>query len=251
MSTVLVIVPAHNEAQNLPALLPRLKREAKKINADILAINDASTDSSLNILKNHKIHTLTHSTQLGYGSTIQTGYKYALRSGYDYVIQLDGDGQHDPRCLSGFLKELKKKETDIVIGSRYLPTNGYSFPPQGPLYFGTAVRRIGIRLFRLVLFCLSFRWITDPTSGYIGFNRAALQFVCGKSFPFDYPDADAILTFLKNGLRVKEIPVYMYPVQKDHGLHRGCGPIWYVIKVFISLFIAFIRRREIYQDERS
>ena len=251
MSTVLIIVPVHNEARLLPGLLPRLKREAKKINAHILAINDASTDSSLRVLNNHKIHTLSHSTQLGYGSTIQTGYKYAMRFGYDYVIQLDGDGQHDPRCLSAFLQELKKKESDIIIGSRYLSPNGYPFPPLGPLYYGTVVRRIGIHLFRWVLLVLSFRWITDPTSGYIGFNRAALQFVCGKSFPFDYPDADAILTFLKNGLRVKEIPVYMYPVQKDHGLHRGCGPIWYVIKVFISLFIAFIRRREIYQDERS
>lgn len=251
MNDLLIVVPIHNEAPHLPNLLPPLQTECKKINADILAINDCSTDSTPEILHRHGIHTLTHPTQMGYGATVQTGYKYAFRHGYQYVIQLDGDGQHDPRCMRMIAKELKTNQADVVIGSRYLSANKIPFQPLGPLYYGTPVRRIGIYLFRFALLCLTFRKITDPTSGFVGINRKTLRFVCGKSYPFDYPDADMILTFLRNGLRVKEIPVYMYHAKKDHPLHRGCRPIWYVIKVCLAMIIAFIRKREIVPDELS
>ena len=107
------------------------------------------------------------------------------------------------------------------------------------------MRWLGIVIFRWVLLCLCFRRITDPTSGFIGFDKKVIRFLCGNSFPFDYPDADMIMTFIKNGFSLCEIPVYMYHESKEHSLHRGCRPIWYVIKVFISLFIAFIRKKEI------
>lgn len=241
----LIIVPVHNEEKHLAVFLPQLKHECQKIPADIVAINDASTDRSPEILREQGITVLSHSTQMGYGVTIQTGYKYALRNEYDHVIQVDGDGQHDPRCIHSILAELRQGAADIVIGSRFLPKDRIPFPPFSPLYYGTPMRRVGIYIFRAILACLCFRRVTDPTSGFIGFNRRVLFFLCGKSFPFDYPDADMIVTFLKNGFVLKEIPVYMYHNQKENSLHRGCRPIWYVIKVFISIFIAFLRSKEI------
>lgn len=245
MPRILVIIPVHNEEIHLPALLPLLKRECESIHADILAINDASTDQSPSILAQHGIRVVTHPTQMGYGVTVQTGYKYAYRYQYDYLIQIDGDGQHDPRCMKSILDELMNHSYDIVIGSRFLPKDRIPFAPLAPLYYGTPMRRVGIQLFRWILACLCFRRITDPTSGFVGFSRNILFFLCGKSFPFDYPDADMIITFLKNGYHLQEIPVFMYHENKPQSLHRGCKPIWYVIKVFISIFIAFLRSREI------
>lgn len=244
MTKLLIVMPVHNEASNLKRFLPQLKQEASSVSADILAINDASTDNSLDVLTRHGIETITHLTQMGYGSTIQTGYKYALRNGYDYVIQLDGDAQHDPRFIPILLSELREGTGDILIGSRFLPQDQIPFPPQGELYYGTPVRRIGIFMFRIVLKILTFYRISDPTSGYVGFNRSALKFVSGKSFPFDYPDADMILTYLRNGFRIREVPVYMYQPTEASKMHRGCKPIWYVIKVYLALLIAFIRRQE-------
>ena len=102
MLKTLVIIPAFNEAENLRILLPRLKQEAAAIQADILAIDDASSDATLEILQENEIKSISHIIQMGYGTTIQTGYKYALRNHYDCVIQLDGDAQHDPRFLPLF-----------------------------------------------------------------------------------------------------------------------------------------------------
>lgn len=245
MPNVLIIVPVHNEEKHLPDLLPTLKEEAGKLGADIIAINDSSTDASLSILESHGINTLNQICHMGYGVTIQTGYKYAVQNHYNFAIQVDGDGQHDPRFVKDILQELELNGTDIVIGSRFLPKDKIPFPPNAELYFGTFLRRVGITIFRAILLVFCFRKITDPTSGYIGVNQKALRFLSGKSFPFDYPDADMVLTFLKNGFHLKEIPVYMYKKQKAQSLHRGCKPIWYVIKVSISCVIAYLRRKEI------
>ncbi len=249
MSTLLIVIPVHNEAANLTRFLPMLKQEAQSVGADVLAINDASTDDTMQVLDRHGIPALSHFTQMGYGSTIQTGYKYALRKGYDYVIQLDGDAQHDPRFIPEIDWHLRNQTTDILIGSRFLSQDSIAFKPLGSLYYGTPIRRIAIRMFRAVLQALTFCRITDPTSGYVGFNRKALKFVSGKSFPFDYPDADMILTYLRNGFRVKEIPVYMYQPTETSKMHRGCKPVWYVIKVYLALFIAFLRRQEVLKSK--
>ncbi len=243
----IVIVPVHNEEDSLERLLSELLRKCEEINADILAIDDASTDHSLSIIKRFGIDYLQHPTQLGYGSTIQTGYKYAKKHNYNYLIQIDGDNQHDPRFLSDILLDLKTNRADLIIGSRFLAPQENPIEPRYKLYKGTIVRRLGIYIFRAILYILTLKKFTDPTSGYIGMNSKVVTFASGKSFPFDYPDADMIITFLKNGFRIKEIPIYMYHTKKTQSLHRGCRPLWYVIKVSIAILIACIRRKEIVQ----
>ncbi len=214
------------------------------IAADVIGVNDASTDGTPALFQKFGVRTLNHPIQMGYGTTLQTGYKYALRNGYDYVIQLDADGQHDPRFLTRFYRHLTRGDAEIVIGSRFLKESRPSFYPTGPLYSGTLLRRIGIVLFRIAIVILGWRYVSDPTSGYIGFNRRALQFFCGKGFPFDYPDADLILTLIRNRFKLMEIPVYMYANSEYGKLHRGCRPLWYIFKVSLSLLVTSIRGRE-------
>jgi len=242
---VLVIIPVHNEEVNLQKFLPILLPIVQEMNADILAIDDASTDRSLQILSSYSIPTISLLSQMGYGTAIQTGYKYALRHQYPYLIQIDGDGQHDPRFLQNISSCLTSDTVDVVIGSRFLQVSNENLTPFGKLYKGSPVRLIGIVIFRCILRCLTFQKISDPTTGYIGLNRKALQFACSHSFPFDFPDADMILTFTRNHFRLKEIPVYMYYNHNTGYLHRGCKPIWYVIKVTLSLLISSIRSREV------
>jgi glycosyltransferase involved in cell wall biosynthesis len=76
---------------------------------------------------------------MGYGVTLQTGYKYALKYGFDHVLQMDGDGQHDPRYLPLLLREVREGEADVVIGSRFLGEGDYR---------AARLRQMGICLFR-------------------------------------------------------------------------------------------------------
>lgn len=236
----LVIFPVRNEARNLERLLGPLLEVVQRQGYHLLAIDDASTDASAEILRRQDVATIRLAENLGYGAALQAGYKYALANGYEQLMQLDGDGQHDPRFLPLLLQRLQS--CDVVIGSRFLPLDPQPFAPAGELYLGTPVRRLGIRLFRLLLRILTRTAITDPTSGYIGMNRRCLRFLSMDSYPYDFPDADVLCTLIRNGFRLCETPVYMYHNEVGGQLHRGLAPLWYMFKVTLSLFISGLRK---------
>lgn len=240
-SSVLVIVPVHNEAENLDDMLGHLLDVVRREQYDLLAIDDASTDESQAILNKRAVPTITLFENLGYGAALQTGYKYATTKGYQYLIQVDGDGQHDLRFLPTICQKLQNH--DFVIGSRFLaPDESVPFRPERELYTATTFRRMGIRGFRLLLYLLTRVWISDPTSGYIGMNQKCLRFLRSDIYPYDFPDADVLLTLIRNQFRLCEVPVYMYPNRRTGQLHRGYTPVWYLFKMTLALFVARFRK---------
>ena len=92
---VLIIIPAYNEEANIEKVLDDLEKPEIASFADVLVMNDASSDATNWIVKARGHAVVTHVFNLGYGSGLQIGYKYAIRKGYRYVIQMDADGQHD------------------------------------------------------------------------------------------------------------------------------------------------------------
>lgn len=122
---VLIIIPAYNEAKTIVTLLDQLEDPEIASIADVLVMNDASSDATNWVAKARKHTVVTHVFNLGYGSGLQLGYKYAIRKGYHYVIQMDADGQHDVKNVLHLYKELQKKDEngnfpDIVLGSRFM-----------------------------------------------------------------------------------------------------------------------------------
>lgn len=240
-SSVLIIVPVHNEAKNLKHMLGPLLDVVRREQYDLVAIDDASTDESPAILNRHDVPTITLFENLGYGAAIQTGYKYADTKGYQYLIQVDGDGQHDPRFLPTICRKLRNH--DFVIGSRFLDHHDAApFRPERELYMATAFRRMGIRGFRLLLYLLTRVWMSDPTSGYIGMNRKCFRFLRSDVYPDDFPDADVLLTLIRNQFKLCEVPVYMYHNRQTGQLHRGYAPVRYLFKMTLSLLVARLRK---------
>ena len=86
---LLIIMPAYNEEKNIEAVLYELEKPEISSIADILVMNDASSDSTNWVVKAHGHTLVTHVFNLGYGSALQLGYKYAIRRKYKYVIQMD------------------------------------------------------------------------------------------------------------------------------------------------------------------
>lgn len=227
---VLVIIPAYNEEKQIAAVVTQAKREIPE--AQILVINDGSSDETGKIAKKAGSRVLTHPFNLGYGVALQTGYKFALRYGFDYILQLDGDGQHDPRYLRKILQELKKGGTDIIIGSRFLGGCNY----QAPFF-----RRLGMKIFAFIAGKISGQKITDPTSGYQALDRKAVEFYSHDFFPGDYPDADVLIMLRRAGLRFREIPVNMNRNPNGKTMHNGLKPIYYTYKMCLSIMLNLIR----------
>ena len=171
---------------------------------------------------------------MGYGAALQTGFKYALMKRYQYVVQMDADWQHDPVSIKTLLDEVKKEKADVVIGSRFLVENGK--------YRTSWVRKIGMSLFGKIASVIIGQPVTDPTSGFQALNRDALRFYASQYYPADYPDADVIIMLHRAGLRIREIPVLMHPRKQGQSMHSGLKPVYYIFKMFLSMFVTLLRK---------
>lgn len=227
-----IIIPAFNEEKNISSVVESLKEYA---DADIVVIDDGSMDLTHDRARQAGASVVRHPFNLGYGVALQTGYKYAVDNRYDYLLQIDGDGQHDPAYIPEMFAKVEGNECDIVIGSRFLQDN---------LYKPGFLKIMAIRLFRLIVKIITGDKITDPTSGYQCMNRRVFSFFTDDSFPCDYPDANIIIILHRMGFNIVEMPVKMVANPEGRSMHRGVFNImYYFFKIFLSIFVILIRKK--------
>ncbi len=89
-------------------------------NSDVLVIDDGSTDSTPCMLPSFPVEVIRHSTNRGYGRSLQDAFRWAAVDGYDWVVTMDCDEQHEPEAIPTFLDRIEKDDCDIISGSRYL-----------------------------------------------------------------------------------------------------------------------------------
>lgn len=240
---VLIIIPAYNEIDAIQELINALQTPEISEIADILVINDASSDNTNLVAKQAGIPTVTHPYNLGYGSALQTGYKYAVRNHYQYVIQIDSDGQHDPSNIPRIYQMLKEKDKDgnspdIVIGSRFVE-GSISFP----ISFS---KRIAISFFRKFIYLTTGQNIMDPTSGLQGLSRKTfLYYSSYNHFDNNYPDANVLVQMLLLGFQIREIPAIMHERKTGTSMHSGIiKPMIYMCIMILSTIIVWIRHKK-------
>lgn len=188
---ILIIVPAHNEAENLPVLLP----EIQALGLETLVINDCSADETEEILRKRQEAYLSLPVNAGLAAVTQMGFRYALEHGYDAAIVIDGDGQHPPKYIHTLI-EAVQRGNDYVVGSRYA---GKKKP--------FTMRMIGSRLLSLAIRIKTGRKIADPTSGMRALGTRVLkEFAETMNF---IAEPDALAYVLKRGYKVEEVPVQM------------------------------------------
>ena len=105
---ILVIVPAYNEEGSVEKVIEEVRTHLSQ--ADILVVNDGSTDRTSEKAKACGAIVLDLPFNLGIGGAMQAGYQYAKEKGYDIAIQVDADGQHDPKEIPKLLHALEAKK---------------------------------------------------------------------------------------------------------------------------------------------
>jgi len=228
---VLVIIPAHNEAASIAGVIDDI--HAGYPGADIVVIDDGSSDKTGQIALQKGAEVLRLVFNLGIGATMQTGFIFAQREGYDIAVQIDGDGQHDASFLPALLKPLVDGESDMVVGSRYLTKTDYK---------GSTSRRAGTALFSQALSLMLRQKLTDATSGLRAINRDLID-LFALDYPRDYPEVEALLQVHMTRLRVKEIPVSMRSRAGGRSSINYFRSIYYMIKVSLALLVVASRRR--------
>lgn len=236
---LLIIMPAYNEEKNIVPVLEKLERPEIAEIADVLVMNDASSDSTNRVVKSHGHTLVTHVFNLGYGSALQLGYKYAIRRDYKYVIQMDADGQHDICNIPKLYERLKTADADgrypdIVLGSRFMK--------ESAAYPVSLVRKVAYAWFRQMIRAFTGRKIADPTTGLQGLSRkAVLYYSKYKHFDDRYPDANMIIQMILLGFRIDEIPAVMHTRIEGKSMHAGLKPIVYMFRMTFSILAVVFR----------
>ena len=136
-----------------------------------------------------------------------------------------------PRDIPRVFETLRTSGCEMVIGSRFLDGNGSS---------PGALRGIGIRFFRLVLRPILGKPVHDPTSGFVGVNRNALQ-VFSQSFPLEYPEIEALVVLQRKRFRFLEIPCQMRPRLAGRSSITAVKSIYYIVHVLLGVFVNVLK----------
>lgn len=226
----LIIIPAFNEESNIEKTVTAIQKNAQGF--DYVIINDCSTDRTKQICAEKGYNVVNLPINLGIGGAVQTGYKYALERDYDVVVQVDGDGQHDPEFLNEMADYLMENELDMVIGSRFIEKEGFQ---------SSKLRRVGIVFFSKLIKLLTGTLITDPTSGLRMIGRNAMALFAA-DYPRDYPEPESVVAVIRRNMKVKEIPVVMKERQGGVSSISLKKSVYYMIKVTLAILIERIRK---------
>lgn len=228
---VLVVIPALDEEESLPRTLAEVRSSAPGY--DMLVVDDGSHDRTFEVARGASVAVVRHPFNLGVGAALQTGFRWALANGYSIAVQLDADGQHDPRYLDALIEPVRSGTCDVAIGSRYVESTGY----RAPLF-----RRLGMLLFSYVVRLAVGQRIADTTSGFRAYGKAVLE-VCQHEFPRDFPDAPLLIALARRGFRLLEVPVVMRERQAGHSFYTLSKSLYYPYKNLVASLMAWIQHR--------
>jgi Predicted glycosyltransferases len=226
----LVIIPAYNESESIKNTVEEIKNKAQGF--DYVVVNDCSKDDTQKICEENGYNIINLPVNLGIGGAVQTGYRYGYRMGYDLAVQVDGDGQHNPEFLIKMAEYLQNNSVDMVIGSRFIEKEGFQ---------SSGARRIGIKYFTILIKLLTGVKITDPTSGLRIVNREIMG-MFAYEYPKDYPEPESVVSVLRGGKKVAEIPVVMRERLGGVSSISLKKSVYYMIKVTLAILIEWLRR---------
>lgn len=214
-ATLSIVLPAKNEAQNIADLLLKLK--ALEVEAEILVVNDGSTDDTAAIAQDLGVRVITHPYSLGNGAAVKTGARNATGS---ILIFMDADGQHDPDDIPALLEKLNTGY-DMVVGARH------------PSSQSSVVRRLGNWIYNHLASYMTQVKIEDLTSGFrIVRADKFRKFLYLLPNGFSYPTTST-MAFFRSGFHVGYIPIHA-------GTRKGQSHI-HILKDGYRFFIVILR----------
>lgn len=191
------MMPAYNAALTLEKTYYALPEGSYD---QIILVDDASSDNTLEVASKLKIMTIRHRKNRGYGGNQKTCYAKALEEGADIVVMLHPDYQYDPTIARDIVQPILRGEADVVLASRML---GDPLKGGMPLYKFVANKF----LTWIENLALGTRF-SEFHTGYRAYNRHALESVNfeanSENFVFDN---EILVQFVIKKMRFKEIPV--------------------------------------------
>lgn len=184
-----IILPAKDEAANLPSLLTELK--ALYPSAEIIVVDDGSTDQTGAVGRAHGARVIRHPYSLGNGAAIKTGTRHAKG---DLLVFMDADGQHAPADIARLLIKFDEGY-EMVVGARRVDTHA------------SLGRRLANGLYNRLASLMAGYRIEDLTSGFRAARaRHFRKFLYLLPNGFSYPTTST-MAFFRSGFPVAYVPI--------------------------------------------
>lgn len=227
----LVIMPAWNESESIGNTI----REVFEFGppCDVLVVDDGSRDNTAQVARAAGATVLQLPFNMGVGGAMRTGFKYAKSHGYSQVIQVDADGQHDPRDIKAVLDGLQ--HADIAIGARFADKGNYTV--RGP-------RKWAMKVLAWTISRVAGTTLTDVTSGFRAANMKAIrQYV--DHYPAEYlgDTIDSLVVAIRSGCTVRQVAVSMRARQGGTPSHDPLKAAIYLGRSGMALLFALTRKK--------
>lgn len=229
---ILLLVPAFNEEASIGSVLDELRRQRPE---PVVVVSDGSTDRTVVLARTAGATVLELPFNVGVGGALRLGFRYAQAQGFGTVVQVDGDGQHDPADIAALLETMERTGADLLIGSRFHTSSDYRVG---------RVRRWTMAALAAIVGRIAGARLTDTTSGFRVFGPRAIR-LYARDYPTEYlgDTIEAIVLASRAGLRVAEAPVSMRPRSGgDASTSPGKAAVL-LVRALVAVFFALTRRR--------
>ncbi len=225
-SSVLVLIPAYNEARTIGPVV-----RAVKARLPVLVIDDGSTDNTAARARDEGAVVVSHPNNQRKGAALKTGFSWALERGYEAVVTMDADGQHDPDDLAKLLNANRRHQGDLIIGERQFPKMPWPNRFTTPLGSKILSWALGIP-------------VTDNQSGFRLLTRAFLERMRLSSNGYEM-EVEMIWEVVRLGMTIAWVPIrtIYFPDRKS-----GFRPI--IDTLLFLRMVWYIRRERVCQDRR-
>ena len=229
----LVAIPAWNEENSIADVISKVK--AHRPHADVLVVNDGSTDATAARAEEAGAVVITLPFNVGVGGAMRTAFLYAQRHGYSALVQVDADGQHDPADLDRLFDALGG--ADVVVGTRFHPNS---------MYFVGGPRRWAMVLLSKALSRMNRGPISDPTSGFRSAGPRAID-LFAVEYPAEYlgDTVGSLAIAIQRGLVIHEEPVTMYFRQYGRPSKNALWSALYLGRATLAIIATSLKVRSI------
>ncbi len=218
---IFCVIPAFNEEKNIISVIS----QAKKFADVVVAVDDGSSDRTVDFAKRTGAIILKHIINRGQGAALRTGTAYCLDSGADIIVHFDADGQFLSQDIKRVAAPIELGQAQVVFGSRFLCAEHSSEMPFFKKYFIMPLAKAANKLFFGVN-------LTDPQSGFRAMSAEAAREISWKQDRMAHC-SEIMFEVKKNNFKIKEVPIKV--IYKNFGQNFSGG-----LKILKDLFIAML-----------
>ena len=227
--STLVVLPAFNEEASVGTVIAEVYSAVSGISC--LVVDDGSTDKTaeISLLAGAEVIQLPYN--LGVGGAMRVGFNYAIANGFENVIQVDADGQHNPKDIPSLLEALSN--ADLVLGARFAGEGDYQ--ARGP-------RRWAMKVLAKILSKSARTELTDTTSGFRASGPRAVK-LFAKHYPAEYlgDTVESLVIASREGCVIKQVPVSMRERTGGTPSHSPLKASIFLARVGVAIIFAFLR----------